>query len=99
MAVWGWWPPPAPKPGPCHCEHLTEQLTAIRQQLNRIEHQETKMTVALDNLKAADQALKDEVVTFLQDIAAKLAAEDPDIQAVADDVNAQVSALQGADTP
>lgn len=54
---------------------------------------------ALDNLQAADTALKNEVVTFLQDIAARLAnAPDPAaVQAVADDINAQVTALQAGD--
>ena len=54
---------------------------------------------ALDNLQAADAALKAEVTTFLADVAARLAnAPDPAaVQAVADDVNAEVAALQAAD--
>lgn len=94
------------KPPPCHCDHVAEDLKAIKgelrailAQLGKIECKGEHIVTALDNLKAADDSLKAEVVTFLADIAARLGAEDPDIQAVADDVNAQVAALQGADTP
>lgn len=56
---------------------------------------------ALDNLAAADTALKAEVTSAISDWATALAAansaNDPAIQAVADDMNAQVSALQAAD--
>ena len=54
---------------------------------------------ALANLQAADQELKDEVTAFLADVAARLAnAPDPAaVQAVADDVNAEVAALQAGD--
>lgn len=56
------------------------------------------MATALDNLQAADTKLKQEVVTFLADQAAKVAASsDPAMQAVADDINAQTAALAAAD--
>lgn len=65
-----------------------------------IENQEKIMT-ALDNLQAADAALKSEVATALTDFATALqnsgSANDPAIQAVADDMNAMVTQLQGAD--
>ena len=76
----------------CLCDHRATQLGDIRTQLEAI------MT-ALDNLQAADAALKAEVTVFLADIAARL-GNSPDeaaIQAVADDVNAEVAALQAAD--
>jgi hypothetical protein len=61
---------------------------------------ETTMT-ALDSLTAADTALKTEVTTAIADWATALTnangANDPAIQAVADDMSAQVSALQAAD--
>lgn len=79
---------------PRHCPAGPE---SIQDQLDRITRNEEKIMTALDNLQAADEALKAEVVTFLQDIATTLAAEDPDIQAVADDINAQVASLQGGD--
>lgn len=56
---------------------------------------------AIDNLKAADDALKAEVTTALTDFAQALAdangANDPAIQAVADDMQALVTQIQGAD--
>lgn len=65
-----------------------------------IENQE-KIMAAIDNLQAADVALKDEVTTALTDFAAALStangSNDPAIQAVADDMNAMVTQIQGAD--
>lgn len=61
--------------------------------LNRME---TVMS-ALQDLQQADVNLKNEVATFLTDIAAALSADDPNIEAVVSDINAQVSALQGGD--
>lgn len=83
-----------------HCDHSGE-LQAIRQFLETsTRHQENIMS-ALDNLAAADTALKAEVTSAISDWATALAAansaNDPAIQAVADDMNAQVSALQAAD--
>ena len=76
-----------------------EQILTILGTITR--QQETTMT-ALDNLAAADTSLKTEVTTAIADWAAQLAtansANDPAIQAVADDMNAQVTALQAADT-
>lgn len=83
-----------------HRDHSGE-LQAIRQFLETsTRHQENIMS-ALDNLAAADNALKAEVTSAISDWAAALAsansANDPAIQAVADDMNAQVAALQSAD--
>jgi hypothetical protein len=62
---------------------------------------ETIMT-ALQSLQDADAALKTEVTTAITDWAAQLAAansaNDPAIAQVASDMQAQVSALQAADT-
>jgi hypothetical protein len=76
-----------------------------REILTRLDFITTRMETimaALDSLQAADTALKAEVTTAITDWAAQLAAansaNDPAIQAVADDMNAQVSALQAADT-
>ena len=67
---------------------------------NQRTNQEQIMT-ALENLQAADAALKAEVTTALADFAAKLnsanSANDPAIQAVADDMNALVTQIQAAD--
>ena len=71
----------------------------IASRLDRIEHFMTQANQSLQNLQAADQALKDEITTFLADIAARL-ANSPDpaaVQAVADDINAQVATLQAGD--
>ena len=61
-----------------------------------------EIMAALDNLQAADTALKAEVTQAITDWAAQLAAagsaNDPAIQAVADDMNNVVSQLQAADT-
>ena len=51
---------------------------------------------ALTDLKAADDALKAEVASFLADVAARLTAYDPDVGAVAAYIRAQVAALQAA---
>lgn len=61
-----------------------------------ITSQENIMT-ALTDLQAADSALQAEVATFLADIATALQAENPDIEQVVSDINAQVAALQAAD--
>ena len=52
---------------------------------------------ALTDLQAADTALKTEVAQFLADVSAALSANDPDVEAVVTDINAQVAALQAAD--
>lgn len=61
--------------------------------LNRLE---TVMS-ALQDLQQADVNLKNEVATFLTDIAAALSANDPQIEQVVADINEQVAALQGGD--
>lgn len=76
--------------------HKTEN-EALLAGLRHLSKEMEKVMSALDNLKAADQALKDEVVTFLADIAGKLGNPDADVQAVADDINAEVAALQAGD--
>ena len=52
---------------------------------------------ALDDLQAADTALKNEVAVFLADVVTALQAEDPDIAAVTADLNSQIAALQAGD--
>lgn len=83
-----------------HCDHSGE-LQAIRLFMETSTRQQEKIMTALQSLQDADTALKAEVTTAIQDWAAQLAnansANDPAIQAVADDMNAQVAALQGAD--
>jgi uncharacterized protein YukE len=80
----------------CH-DAIQTELAAIQAQLTSIQqNQETTMS-ALTDLQSADAALKAEVGTFLADIAAALQAEDPDIETVVSDINAQVQALQAAD--
>ena len=71
-----------------------EQILALIAQLNE---KADKTMSALTDLQNADAALKAEVATFLADVASALTAEDPDIEAVVSDINAQVTALQGAD--
>lgn len=66
-------------------------------QLDRIEQNQEKIMSALSDLQAADAALKAEVATFLADVATALSADDPDIESVVSDINAQVAALQAAD--
>jgi hypothetical protein len=86
------WPPGVP-PG---------DAAGIRTELATITTKLEIIMTALDNLAAADAALKSEVATAIADWAAQLAgssaANDPAIQAVADDMQAQVAALQAADT-
>ena len=65
--------------------------------LASITSQLEEIMSALTDLQAADTALKAEVATFLADIATALGAEDPDIESVVSDINAQVAALQAAD--
>jgi hypothetical protein len=73
----------------------------IRRVLHRIDERLECIMSAIDNLKAADDALKAEVTTALTDFAAALAtansANDPAIQAVADDMTALVGQIQAAD--
>lgn len=53
---------------------------------------------ALENLQTADASLKTTVTTFLTNIAGRLDGHnDPAIQAVADDITAEVATIQGAD--
>ena len=54
---------------------------------------------ALQNLQAADAALKAEVTTAISDWAATLAnaSNDPAVQAVADDMNNMVTQIKAAD--
>jgi hypothetical protein len=72
-------------------------LASIQSLLELILRNQEKQMTALDNLNAADDALKTEVVTILADIQTALTAEDPDVQGVADSINAQIAALQAGD--
>ena len=81
---------------------LAELTIQVQLDLSDIEQliteQGKRIMTALDNLKAADEALKAEVTTFLADIAGRLSgSSDAEVQAVADDINAEVAALQGGD--
>lgn len=84
-----------------HCWHWrsrSEQLDRIEHKLDLQLKQGERIMGALQNLQAADVALKDEVTTFLQNISGRLGgSSDADVQAVADDINAEVAALQGGD--
>lgn len=84
-----WWPH---HEHPRHCQDICARLDAIDSKLEII-------LSALTDLQAADAALQQEVATFLSDIAARL-ANSPDpaaVEAVVNDINAQVTALQGGD--
>ena len=65
-----------------------------------IKNQEHIMT-ALQDLQAADAALKAEVATFLADVSTALSnagsASDPAVEQVVSDINAEVAALQAGD--
>jgi hypothetical protein len=77
---------------------LLSAVTALGAKIDVLTRKAGTMATALDNLQTADTALKQEVVTFLADQAAKVAASsDPAMQAVADDINAQTAALAAAD--
>ena len=89
-----------------HGEHefreiVTRQLGEITAGITGINEKLGGIMAAIDNLQAADAALKAEVTTALTDFANALAnsgsANDPAIQAVADDMNAMVTQIQGAD--
>ena len=82
-------------PGPCpHCGSDWAEVVRI---LGRIERNQEITLSALTDLQAADEALKAEVVAFLADIATALSADDPAIEQVVADINAQVAALQAGD--
>lgn len=81
----------------CDREHAT-QLDLVEHQLGVLIDQGVRTMGALENLKDADAALKTTVTTFLTDIAGRLEGhDDPEIQAVADDINAEVASIQGSD--
>lgn len=78
-----------------------ELLFRIIGNQNHIIKKLERTMAAIDNLQAADTALKAEVTQAITDWAAQLAAagaNDPAIQTVADDMNATVAQLQAADT-
>jgi hypothetical protein len=75
---------------------INQRLAGMERALRTTNHRMEQIMSALDNLRAADEALKTEVAAFLQDIAGRLVS-DADLQAVADDINAEVARLQGAD--
>lgn len=74
-----------------------EQASTLIWLLVKIYRKMENVMAALQDLQNADQALKTEVATFLADIAQQLSAEDPAIEAVVTDINAEVAALQAAD--
>jgi len=77
---------------------VTELLARAVLALATSQHDQLgEIMSALSDLQAADQALKDEVATFLADIATVLSGADPNIEQVVSDINAQVAALQAAD--
>jgi hypothetical protein len=81
----------------CSC---TADLRAIRASLVTIITNEEKIMTALADLQAADTALKDEVATFLTDVAAALTSAGTDpaaIEAVVTDINTEVAALKAGD--
>jgi hypothetical protein len=93
---WGELPDsPAGDPWPWPFE--PEYPARVEQKLDRILRNQEKIMSALTDLQAADASLQAEVATFLADIATALQAEDPDIEQVVSDINAQVAALQAAD--
>ena len=76
-------------------------LASLEHLLGLIIETQGDTMAAIDNLTAADTALKAEVTTALTDFAAAIvaanSANDPAIQSVADDMNAMVTQIQGAD--
>lgn len=76
-------------------------LASLEHLLGLIIETQGDMMAAIDNLTAADTALKAEVTTALTDFAAAIvaanSANDPAIQSVADDMNAMVTQISGAD--
>jgi tRNA A58 N-methylase Trm61 len=77
-------------------QHREDHLPAT---LYRIEQKEDQIMSALTDLQAADTALKDEVATFLTDIAGRLGTvDDASAEAVVADIQAEVAALKAADT-
>ncbi len=82
---------------PCSC---AAELKAIRASLVTIITYEERTMTALADLQAADTALKDEVATFLTDVAAALTSAGTDpaaIEAVVTDINTEVAALKAGD--
>jgi len=83
---------------PGSSDALLSAVTALGAKIDSLTAKAGDMATALENLQAADTALKQEVVTFLADQAAKVAASsDPAMQAVANDINAQTAALAAGD--
>jgi hypothetical protein len=80
----------------CHCCCPSKY---INQRLDLIVAGQENIVTALDSLKAADQALKDEVAAFLADIQGRLSGNpsEADLQAIADDINTEVASLKAAD--
>ena len=74
-------------------------IVTNRQLLNVINEKADLIMAALDDLMAADQALKDEVAKFLADLAGQISGgvTAAQAEAVVADINAQVAALQAAD--
>lgn len=93
--------PGCPEHAPVYGEPLPVATPqSIHAMLVRLIRNQEKIMTALDNLQAADTALKNEVTQAITDWQAQLAAaaaNDPAIQAVADDMSATVAQLQGAD--
>jgi DNA invertase Pin-like site-specific DNA recombinase len=80
-----------------HGRHRADTLMLAA--LHRIERKVDELMSALTDLQAADTALKDEVATFLTDIAGRLGTvSDAAAEQVVADIQAEVAALQAADT-
>lgn len=85
----------------CDCQRTLDLVLlavgGMTESLRELHRKADDTVTALDSLKQADADLKTEVATFLTDIATRLSGDDPDIQAIADDIEGQVAALQGGD--
>ena len=80
---------------------LHELMVSVQGQLSHLSSQLEALMAAIDNLQAADTALQQEVVTFIQDwqnaLANSDAANDAAVQQVATDMGNVVSQLQSSD--
>ena len=85
--------------GPSHDCHdkIARLLADVLERMGHTDKRLEKIMAALDDLKAADQALQTEVATFLADVVSALNAQDPDLEAITSDINAQIAALQAGD--
>lgn len=78
-------------------EWLEQELGRLHERLDSLDERLRKMATSLDGLKAADTDLQNEVATFLQDVLNQLNGDNPDIDAVAADIETEVAALKSND--